>query len=134
MPRRDEINSAAREWIQKADNDLTTAVHTLTLGTGAPTDTVCFHAQQRVEKSLKAILTANRLDFPKTHSIPDLLAMVPPRARPKMTPVEQERLTDYATAARYPGYEPIPLAEAKRAVRVAQRIHKTVRQRLNPEH
>ena len=36
-----------REWLVKADNDLLTAAHTLTFGAEYPTDTVCFHAQQK---------------------------------------------------------------------------------------
>lgn len=39
----------AREWLRKAGNDLITARQTLLLPDG-PTDTVCFHAQQTVEK------------------------------------------------------------------------------------
>jgi HEPN domain-containing protein len=44
--RRDKV---VREWVDKAQNDLTTAEHTLGLGERTPTDTVCFHAQQCVE-------------------------------------------------------------------------------------
>jgi HEPN domain-containing protein len=43
------------ERIGKAENDLKTAAQTLKLGTDCPTDTVCFHAQQCVEKCLKKI-------------------------------------------------------------------------------
>jgi HEPN domain-containing protein len=39
----------ARQWLEKADNDLKTAQHTLTLGDDCPFDTVCFHAQQCVD-------------------------------------------------------------------------------------
>jgi hypothetical protein len=42
----DPVLALVREWLAKADNDLTTAAHTLTLGASSPTDTVCFHAQQ----------------------------------------------------------------------------------------
>ena len=50
------VIALVREWIAKAENDLTTAVHTLRLGSECPTDTVCFHAQQCVEKYIKALL------------------------------------------------------------------------------
>ena len=36
------------------------AVHTLKLGADGPTDTVCFHAQQCIEKYLKALLVLRR--------------------------------------------------------------------------
>ncbi len=46
MPTSENVIRVIRAWLVKADNDLTTASHTLTLGTNCPTDTVCFHAQQ----------------------------------------------------------------------------------------
>jgi len=57
----------AAEWARKAENDLKNATHALKLGAECPTDTVCFHAQQCVEKYLKALLTFLGIDFPKTH-------------------------------------------------------------------
>ena len=61
-----------REWIAKAENDLKNAAHTLMLKEDCPTDTVCFHAQQVVEKYLKALLVWVDIDFPKTHDITEL--------------------------------------------------------------
>ena len=47
--------TAMSRWLIKADNDLVTA-RTM-LGVDPPvTDTACFHAQQCVEKCLKAFL------------------------------------------------------------------------------
>ena len=45
-----------RSWVEKAENDWINATHTLKLEKNCPTDTVCFHAQQCVEKYLKALL------------------------------------------------------------------------------
>jgi HEPN domain-containing protein len=64
-----------------------------------------FHAQQAVEKSLKAILILKGIDFPKTHSIEFLLRLLPadvPRAPVLM---QVYKLTGYATIFRYPGNE-----------------------------
>jgi hypothetical protein len=41
MPAPDPVIAVVREWLVKADNDLLTATHTLTLGVDCPTDTVC---------------------------------------------------------------------------------------------
>jgi len=129
-----EILSVVQQWVQKAENDLKNAACTVRMGKGCPTDTVCFHAQQCVEKYLKALLVLKGTDFPKTHDIAELLALLPPRCRPELTPEEQERLTDYATGARYPGdYEPITLAETRRAVRIARRVRAAIR-KLLPKH
>lgn len=51
-----ETLRVVRQWVEKAENDLKNATHTLKLGRDCPTDTVCFHAQQCVEKYLKALL------------------------------------------------------------------------------
>jgi len=50
MSEADEILVIAKDWVQKAENDLKNAAHTLRMGKDCPTDTVCFHAQQCVEK------------------------------------------------------------------------------------
>jgi HEPN domain-containing protein len=101
MPDRKRVLSVVGEWTVKADNDLKTAAHTLKLGEG--------------------------IDFPKTHDLERLVAMVPARVRPKLSPEEQGRLTDYATGARYPGWGEIPLAEARRAVAVARCVRREIR-------
>jgi HEPN domain-containing protein len=58
----------ARSWLEKARHDLFTARHTLAAPDG-PTDTPCFHAQQAVEKALKALLTVRDRPCPKTHDL-----------------------------------------------------------------
>lgn len=133
MPVTAETIHVLRQWVQKAENDLKNAAHTLTLGKECPTDTVCFHAQQCVEKYLKALLVFQGTDFSKTHHISALVHLLPATIRPDLAPEEQELLTDYAVSARYPGdYEPISLAEARRAVRIARRVRKHARALLPP--
>jgi len=133
MPVPDPVIAVLREWLAKADNDLMTATHTLTLGKEAPTDTVCFHAQQCVEKSIKALLVFRGTPFPKTHEIPVLRALLPPKFRPKLAKKVQERLTEYATVLRYPGSGPAPsLTEARQAVAIARQVRREVRRHLPP--
>jgi HEPN domain-containing protein len=127
----DKILVVAREWTSKGDNDLKNAVHTLKLGKDCPTDTVCFHAQQCVEKYLKAFLVALEKPFPRTHDVESLISLMPKDIRLGLTVEEQRRLTEYATVLRYPGpYEAIPLTEAKQAVKLAQRIQRKIRKLL----
>jgi len=129
MPENDAIHTVAQEWASKAENDLKNAIHTLKLGRDCPTDTVCFHAQQCVEKYLKAFLVLSEIEFPRTHDIEVLILLLPKRLGGFLTIEEQRRLTEYATVMRYPGpYEPIPLSEAKRAVKLAQSVrHKILK-------
>ena len=131
MPVPEAIITVIREWLAKAENDLQNATHTLTLGQDCPTDTVSFHAQQCVEKHLKALLVLRATPFPKTHDIGVLLALIPTRLRPKVERSLRDRLTAYATTMRYPGAGPdIPLTEARQAVALARRVRKEVRQHL----
>jgi HEPN domain-containing protein len=118
------------EWLAKADNDLTNAVHTLKLGPACPTDTVCYHAQQCIEKYLKALLVLQGKDFPKTHDLETLVSLVPAELRPEISSEEQARFAEYATSARYPGWEDISLASARRAVAAARRVRRAVRRGL----
>lgn len=128
-----DLIEVANRWVQKAENDLTNAAHALKLGPACPTDTVCFHAQQCVEKYLKALLTWRRRQFPRTHDLTSLVAQLDARDRPDLSDMEQELLTRYATVTRYPGdYEPISLTEARQAVKIARRIRRQVRRLLPP--
>ena len=131
MREREKVITVVGEWVEKAENDLKNAAHTLKMGADCPTDTVCFHAQQVVEKYLKALLVLRGISFPKIHNIEELVALLPAADRPKLSDAEQDRLTDYATVTRYPGDdEPISLAEARRAVAVARRVRTEVRRLL----
>lgn len=130
MPANDKASAVVREWVAKAENDLKSAAHLLTMK-DCPVDNVCFNAQQCVEKYLKALLITQDLEFPKTHDLGELLVLLPARLRPSLDNNEQDRLTDYATVTRYPGnYEPISLTEARQAVKIARRVRREVRKLL----
>ncbi|OGA43319.1 MAG: hypothetical protein A3G24_09280 [Betaproteobacteria bacterium RIFCSPLOWO2_12_FULL_62_13] len=130
MSANEKVLVVVGEWVIKAENDLKTAAYTLRLGKDCPTDTVCFHAQQCVEKYLKALLTLRGIDFPKTHDIGAVIALVPGRSDFALSIEQQRRLTNYATAARYPGWGEIPLGEARQALALARRVRAAVRRLL----
>lgn len=120
-----------RQWVHKAEDDLLSAVQVLKLGRRCPVETVCYHAQQCVEKYVKALLVNHDLDFPKTHNIAVLLKLLPPNARPKLSAEAQDSLTEYATTTRYPGdYAPLSLTDARVALKLARRVRLHVRKRL----
>jgi HEPN domain-containing protein len=130
MPEREKVVAVVREWVAKAENDLKNATHTLKLGEDCPTDTVCFHAQQCVEKYLKAFLVLTLTDFPKTHDIGEIVAMLPAGPPLDLSAEQQRELTRYATGARYPFWPDIPLREARHAVALAKRVRRDMRKRL----
>jgi HEPN domain-containing protein len=126
-----ELVAVVRLWLRKAENDLVAATITLRAGREAPADTVCFPAQQCVEKCLKALLVWRGLEPPRTHDVRLLVALLPPPVRPVFTLEEQRNLTRYATVTRYPGdYDPITLTEARRAVTLARQVRRQVRRWL----
>jgi HEPN domain-containing protein len=93
-----------REWVNKAEGDYDVVTLLLRSRKRSRYDPICFHAQQCVEKYLKARLTEAGIAFPKTHDLPILLtlcATVEP-----LWAVELPRmnaLTGWAILARYPG-------------------------------
>ena len=90
----------AHGLLGKARNDIIAA--NAIIDTGLAFDAVCFHAQQAVEKSLKAILAAQDLDYPYRHDLGELLAKAAPVA-PSLSPISSDiiNLTPYAIAVRY---------------------------------
>jgi len=133
MKRDDRTATVVREWVEKAEEDVTTAGLLLRAGEGCPAAAVCFHAQQAVEKYLKAVLVARGIAFPKTHDISQLVVLMPRAGRPRLPAPEQDEMTRYATVARYPGYDPITLSQARRAVALARRVRSEMRKHLPKE-
>ena len=130
MPAANPLIMVIRAWVAKAENDLKNGAHTLTLGAECPTDTVCFHAQQCVEKYIKALLVFRATPFRKTHDIYAVRSLLPPRLRPSLVRKDQKLLTQYATVRRYPLGPDITLSEARRAVALARRVRREIRRHL----
>jgi len=129
-----EILPLLRQWVEKAEHDLITAEHTLTLKKNCPFDTVCFHAQQCAEKYLKALLVFRSMEFPKNHNLRVLMQLIPAEVALGLESKAVIALTRYATDARYPGdWEPITRQEAKQAVAIARKVRAAVRAKLPHE-
>jgi HEPN domain-containing protein len=93
-----------QEWVDKAEGDFSTAGRELRARKDPNFDSVCFHAQQCVEKYFKAYLQDTGVAFAKTHDLVVLLELLLP-----MEPSWDEfrlrlrRLTTSAVEIRYPG-------------------------------
>lgn len=119
------------QWILKAENDLKNAQHTLKMGEDCPFDTVCFHAQQCVEKYLKAALSSHKIDFPKIHDLTELVVLLPGKLKEQIDTIEMAELNPYAIESRYPGEPTGPSREeAIRAVKIAEKTKATIRSHL----
>ena len=61
-----------------------------------------FHAQQSVEKSLKAVLTARQIAYPRTHNLEELAHLIADAGhRLPLQPREFRRLNPFAVQLRY---------------------------------
>ena len=121
-------------WIKKAENDLITAKHSLTISPEPPFDTICFHAQQCAEKYLKAFLTYYEIPFEKTHNLPSLIELATKRDETFNQIIEiGEFLMPYAVEIRYPSklYEELTLEQAKDAIEMAIKIKEFILTRLS---
>ena len=111
-----------KRWLKKAEADLKTAKILLEVE-DAPTESICFHAQQAVEKFLKAYLTFVDVRVGKTHDIATLLRKCLEKNKNfQNLDIERlEELTFYAVEVRYPEGFYIPtLEEANEAVKLAE--------------
>lgn len=65
-----------------------------------------FHAQQAVEKALKAWLSIAELEYPLTHSLNVLFGLLESKVGPEITEYRDlEMLTPFAVQFRYEAYE-----------------------------
>ena len=95
------MKAITREWLAKADEDLAAAQ--ALLAHPELTNIVAFHAQQAVEKALKAALEELELGPLRTHSLTRLCASVRPYYAVIADLDMLDRLEAVYIEARYPG-------------------------------
>ena len=113
------------EWLEYAESDMELAKKGK-VSRKIKFETLCFHAQQAAEKTIKAVLIFNHIDFPKTHEIEVLLKILTKNDVNIPKPVaESKYLTKYAVTKRYPGEEmEVNKKEYNEAVKVASLVLK----------
>ena len=133
------MDRPVQPWLSFADADLAAAEHNL--ATGFPHHWVtAFHAQQAVEKYMKAFLVAHGdAEFPFTHNVRQLRRRLASIDRALADSMEAaDPLTPYATLARYPerevgeGVRSAEVSEeaARSAARVARDVGTRIREKL----
>ncbi len=129
-----ECIKLVRQWVTKAENDLRTAEHTIKLRKNCPLDTICFHAQQCVEKYLKALLTLHGVPFPKSHDLSELVSLLPKHLMINVKRAELSALNRYSVEARYPGdFEDLTRKDAREAIAIARKIQIEIQRYLPKE-
>jgi len=123
------MKDAVTEWVKQAQDELDMAVH---LFQGGFFKGACFHAQQSVEKAMKAALFKKGWDLEKTHSAARLTA-IGKDFRVKF-PISEDEIVfiDSIYRGRYPAEAGLlPLGsptreEAEKAVNLAGKLIKSV--------
>ena len=69
------MKQITQEWLKSAESDF--KLMDKIIGDADLTSQIAFHAQQAIEKLLKAILEEFEIIYPKTHSLKNLLARIP---------------------------------------------------------
>jgi len=113
----------AREWLAHAAGDL----HYARLGQKDPDvlrNLVVFHAQQAIEKALKATLVEHKIEFPRTHDLAQLVEITEGAGIAWPADLNQVvEFTPFATQGRYPGFDdPIADLEVQEAIAMADKV------------
>jgi HEPN domain-containing protein len=115
-------SETVREWITKAEGDFTVACREMRARKSPNYDAVCFHAQQCIEKLMKALLIHYGVTPPKTHMLLVLDELLAPVCPTWTWPADDLRfLSRAAVFLRYPG-ESAEREEAREAMAIAKKL------------
>ena len=123
------MNPLTLEWVENAEEDYI-GMRQLQQGQHPLYNIVCFHAQQCVEKYLKAWLQEANIPFSRTHDLKELLGLIVPSV-----PIWQvwepdfSSLSKHAVATRYPGAS-ATVDDAESEVGICDEVRRAVRERL----
>ncbi|MFC1834108.1 HEPN domain-containing protein [Thermodesulfobacteriota bacterium] len=99
-----------------------TAFEALLRAAGVDLAIACFHAQQAVEKALKAVLCLRDLEYPRTHDLEELSRrLVNDGLTPPVEDAALRRLTPYAVRFRYDD-EPMHLLTGPEAEQIVEAV------------
>lgn len=112
------------EWLEKAEEDYRVALALKRLRANPAHSSICFHAQQCIEKYLKAIRQKHGEVISKTHALPILLDQCSTHY-PFLAAMRADmvRLSAYAVEFRYPG-EFATEDDARTAVEIMKRARR----------
>ncbi|MHB1646166.1 MAG: HEPN domain-containing protein [bacterium] len=129
--------NTVKGWLNKANHDMEVLKHN-----DLPKDIICFHAQQAVEKMLKAFLIYNDQEIQKfqIHDIDKII-----KECSKINPEFEElsnlgvgKLTEYAVGSRYPNdydeyndFQMPSVTETKEAILIAEKVKSFVIAKIN---
>lgn len=96
-----EKDEYLKNWLFRAKEDIAVIESLFVTDPAFYSSTICFHAQQAVEKYLKAFLVFKNVDFPRTHDV-DFLLTECKKIDPKDFEIDLGSLSDFGVNIRYP--------------------------------
>lgn len=121
------MNEVVQEWVEKANGDFHTARRELAVTDQPNFDAVCFHAQQCIEKLMKAALIKKGCQPPKTHDLIQLSDLLAVQDNSWQADIQDLRfLNQAAVGFRYPG-DSAGYEEAEEAVGICERLRTVLR-------
>jgi HEPN domain-containing protein len=121
------MNRVVEEWIAKAEGDFAIATREMAVPDSPIYDGICYHAQQCIEKYMKALLIARGVVPAKIHDLVELHRLLSPVCSDWQWPAEELRLLSRAAVmSRYPG-EVAGREEAAAAMDICQRARLRLR-------
>jgi len=131
-PPDDPLLLLVKQWFSKGNIDYQTAERLLQ-DDEPIRESIAFHCQQAVEKYLKAVLVSRQIEFPKTHSLAQLLDLIAGFAPALATALaDTVPLTPFGVRIRYPGDFPELLPGQEREVfELARKARESVLRELD---
>lgn len=120
------MTATVSEWVARAESDFRVACRESAVTVNPSYEAVCFHAQQCVEKLMKAVLIDRGTAPPRTHDLLALAALVTSVAPSwGWPPLELSTLTAAAVGFRYPG-DPVEREDADEMLDICTRLRSSL--------
>ena len=128
-----DMNPLTLEWIQRAEADSVAVQQLLLTANPLLHNIICFHAQQCIEKYLKAWLQEANMPVPRTHNLEELLDLIVPML-PDWSDWQPDFkiITRYAVEPRYPG-DSATTEDTQHAMHICDEVRQAVRAELKLE-
>ena len=127
---KNRLNPLTLECIEKAEADYIATQKLLPTTNPRLYDIICFHAQQCIEKYLKAWLQEANIPVPRTHNLEELLTLIVPTLPAwHFWQPDFKIIAAYAVEPRYPG-DSATAANTQHAIQICDEVRQAVRMRL----
>ena len=124
------MNPLTLEWIEKAEEDYN-AAKWLLQSPNTLYNSICFHAQQCIEKYLKVWLQEVNISFSKTHDLEELLNLIVPTIPAwHLWQPDFKVITAYTVESRCPG-DSATADNTQHAMHICDEVRQGVRTQFN---